>query len=230
MALRLAHMALTDIKAERDPGRKRHYLDVVDLERRCWNGQAALVPEALEDPLHWRKPRTVFVVSMGDLFHDAVPFSYIRSVWNVMETARDHTFLVLTKRPERMHEFLTAPNGWFAVRGYMAELPNVWLGTTIENPEYSYRAEYLRHCPAAAKFLSLEPLLGSFADYPGTIDDMDWVIAGGETGPGRREMQVGWARDIRDQCQAAGVPFFFKRTGNGATPDDLKIREWPEAH
>jgi protein gp37 len=164
-----------------------------------------LHPERLDIPLKWRKPRTVFVCSMGDLFHSDIDMLDIGDVWSVMEEATAHTFIVLTKRPSRMLEFLQA---W----GNDGN-DHIRLGVTIEKPEYAYRAEYLRRCPAAVRFLSLEPLLASLNDYPGIYDDMDWVIAGGETGPGARPMHPDWVRGVRDQCKAAGVPFFFKAWG-----------------
>jgi protein gp37 len=164
---------------------------------------------------------------MGDLFHEDVHWSTTATIFDVMARTPQHTYLVLTKRPALMQAFLA----WYVVgsgvTSYHWPFDNVWLGTTIESPDQSYRADHLRWSPAAVRFLSLEPLLGTFKDYPGTFDDMSWVIVGGETGPGRREMSADWARNVRDQCRAAGVPFFFKRMGNGPTPDDLRIREWP---
>jgi len=182
----------------------------------------------LSRPLHWRKARTVFVCSMGDLFHDSIPFSYIASVWNIMETARKHTFLVLTKRPRRMHEFLTTSYGRFAVRGYMAELPNCWCGVTAENQAIAdERIPLLLRTPAAVRFVSIEPMLGPISFYKTYLlpmDDgaliqatamqgIDWVICGGESGPGARPMKPDWVRSIRDQCFAFDIPFFFKQWG-----------------
>jgi len=195
--------------------------------------KVTLHPDRLKEPLRWRKPRTVFVCSMGDLFHQDVPFDWILRVWTTMFYALDHTYLILTKRPDRMHIFLTEwlPSAWHLamLEPYAGPFPNVWLGTSIEKPEYGYRAEYLRRTPAALRFLSMEPLLASFGDSPGVIDEMDWIIVGGETGPGARVMDPDWARQVRDQCKAAGVPFFFKRmSAKVAIPDDLMIRQWPE--
>ena len=177
--------------------------------------RVTLHEDKLDAPLGWKKPRTVFVCSMGDLFHEDVPFWYIARIVDVMESAPEHTFLLLTKRPDRMLDFTE----WMCREG--EDLPmsftrwpdNIWLGTTIEKPEYSYRAEYLRRCPAAVRFLSLEPLLGSMADYPGIYDDMDWIICGGETGHGARPAHPDWIRDIRDRCKLLGIPFFFKQWG-----------------
>ena len=165
-----------------------------------------LHPGRLEEPLKWRKPRTVLISGMGDLFHKDVPTPFIADVWKAMYYAQDHTFLILTKRPERMQKVFTT----FAKEML---LPNAWLGTTIELPEYSYRAQYLRETPAAVRYISFEPLLSSFADYPGVLDEIDWCIAGGESGPGARPMHPDWVRVLRDQCQMTKTQFFFKQHG-----------------
>ena len=160
-----------------------------------------LWPERLDLPLTWKKPRTIFVNSMSDLFHEKVPLSFIRKVFHTMETSSWHTFQVLTKRSERMAEL--APK--------LAWPSNVWIGVSIETAKYLWRADYLRTVPAAVRFLSLEPLLGPL----GTIDlsGIHWVIVGGESGPGARPMETTWVRDIRKQCRTQGVPFFFKHWG-----------------
>lgn len=172
-------------------------------------------------PLRWKKPRVVFVNSMSDLFHPAVPTSFIREVFDVMAEASQHTFQVLTKRPKRA-----------AALSPKLEWPqNVWMGTSVESEEYLFRAGELTRTPAAVRFLSLEPLLG-----PLTLDlgDIDWVIAGGESGPGARPPEEAWIKGIRDQCVAAGVPFFFKQWGGrtpkagGRTLDDQIWDEMPE--
>ena len=158
-------------------------------------------PEALEIPLRWRKPRTIFVNSMSDLFHYQVPDQFVRDVFGVMEQAHWHRYQVLTKRPER-------------VAALTHELPwpqQVWLGVSVESSRYLDRIDLLRQCGAVTKFLSLEPLLGPLPDL--NLDGIDWVIVGGESGPGARPMEAGWARDIRDQCIEAGVPFHFKQWG-----------------
>ena len=174
----------------------------------------ALRPDRLEQPLKRRKPTTYFVPSMGDLFHEDVPFWFIWEVWKKMRNCPQHTFQVLTKRSERM----AADVLMFYCKGERP-LPNVWLGTSIESPEYSYRSHYLRETPAAIRFISFEPLLASFADCPGVFDDMDWCIVGGESGPGARPMDPEWARGIRDQCIAAGVPYFHKQNGEYVPAD-----------
>ena len=158
-------------------------------------------PDALEIPLRWRKPRTIFVNSMSDLFHYQVPDQFVRDVFGVMEQACWHRYQVLTKRPERVAEL-------------NAELPwpsQIWLGVSVESGRYLHRIDLLRECGAATKFLSLEPLLGPLPKL--NLDGIDWVIVGGESGPGARPMEADWARDIRDQCVAAGVPFYFKQWG-----------------
>ncbi len=162
--------------------------------------------DRLEEPLRWRKPRMVFVCSMGDLFHDDVPGDVIDKVFAVMELAPQHTFQVLTKRPHHMATYLNA-------RGFgLNPLPNVWLGTSVEDQSLAhYRIPYLLNCPAVVRFLSCEPLLGPLPNL--NLDGIHWVIVGGESGPGARPMNSDWARDIRNQCQAAGVPFFFKQWG-----------------
>ena len=166
------------------------------------NGFAVtLHPDVLEAPLRWRKPRTIFVNSMSDLFHSQVPDHFIHDVFGVMERANWHRYQVLTKRPER-------------VVGLNADLPwpqQIWLGVSVESERYLDRITLLRRSGAAVKFLSLEPLLGALPNLD--IDGIDWVIAGGESGPGARPMQAEWARDIRDKCIEAGVPFYFKQWG-----------------
>jgi len=169
-------------------------------------------PDRLSEPMRWRKPLRVFVCSMGDLFHKDVPDWAIREVFWRMDIARQHTFQVLTKRPERMAE-------WLADKPC---LPNVWLGTSVENQQAAdERIPWLVRTPAAVRFLSCEPLLGpvdlnvSYGQGVGDllIDGLGWCIAGGESGPGARPMHPNWARSLRDQCNAAGVAFFHKQNG-----------------
>lgn len=156
--------------------------------------------DRLELPLKWKRPRTIFVNSMSDLFHPAVPTEYIGEVFETMRRADWHTFQVLTKRPER-----TA-----ALSSKLPWPTNVWMGTSVENQRWTSRIAQLRESDAAVKFLSCEPLLGSLRLE---LDGIDWVIVGGESGPGARPMRADWARDVRDQCRAAGVAFFFKQWG-----------------
>jgi protein gp37 len=160
-----------------------------------------LRPERLEQPLHWQKPRTVFVNSMSDLFHEDVPVEYIKRVFSVMRRARKHQFQVLTKRSTRM----------LALSPRIEWPDNVWMGVSVESRAYKYRIEHLRQTDARIKFLSLEPLLGSLPELD--LRGIDWVIVGGESGPGARALQERWVVDIRDQCQDNGIPFFFKQWG-----------------
>jgi protein gp37 len=143
----------------------------------------------------------IFVNSMSDLFHRDVPTEFIARVFEVMARASHHTFQLLTKRAKRL-------------RALSSSLPwsdNVWLGVSVETATYVERIACLRDAPAAVRFLSLEPLLGPMPELP--LDGINWVIVGGESGPGARPMRVEWARSVRDQCLAAGVPFFFKQWG-----------------
>jgi protein gp37 len=160
-----------------------------------------LWPDRLELPLTWKKPRMVFVNSMSDLFHDGVPFDFIRAVFRTMESASWHTFQVLTKRAARLAQL--APD--------LRWPPNVWMGVSVERADYLWRANHLRQVPAAVRFLSLEPLLGPLGTFD--LSGIHWVIVGGESGPGARPMEATWVRRIQEQCSAAGVPFFFKQWG-----------------
>lgn len=170
-------------------------------------------------PLRWRQPKRIFVNSMSDLFHEAVPEVFIQRVFEVMERADWHVFQVLTKRAERLAAL--APRlPWPA---------NVWQGVSVENARYVSRIRHLASVPAAVKFLSIEPLLGAIPALP--LTNIDWVIVGGESGPGHRPVAQEWIRDIRDQCLDADVPFFFKQWG-GATPKSggrtLDGRRWDQ--
>lgn len=182
-------------------------------------------PDRFKDPLSWRTPRRVFVNSMGDLFHTHVAASVIRSIFEVMISARQHVFQVLTKRPARMVKFLRAHSDLFA-DGSVPK--HIWLGTSIESQEFAYRAAHLRQAPAAVRFLSCEPLLGPLRIE---LDGIHWVIAGGESGISHRPMDLEWARILRDSCVESEVPFFFKQVG-GRTPKaggrHLDGRTWSE--
>lgn len=158
-------------------------------------------PELLDRPLTWKRPRRIFVNSMSDLFHKDIPFEFIRNVFSVMEKADWHIFQILTKRTERLKEF--APR-----------LPwpkNVWIGATVESDAYKSRIEDVSQIPAAVRFLSLEPLLTPMPDM--NLENIDWVIVGGESGPGARQLQIGWVEDVLQQCLNNSVPFFFKQWG-----------------
>lgn len=161
-----------------------------------------LVPEKLEEPLKWRKPRLVFVNSMSDLFHERVPTDYVQRIFATMSKADWHQFQVLTKRPKRASSLAS-------------KLPwprNVWLGVSVESQRFTDRIDTLRQIPAAKRFLSLEPLLGPLHEL--NLTNIDWVIVGGESGPKARPMDGAWVLDIRRQCQEAGVAFFFKQWGS----------------
>jgi protein gp37 len=205
-----------------------------------------LHPDQLRLPLRWRQPRVVFVNSMSDLFHDAVPNRFIVDVFAVMAAAEHHTFQVLTKRPGRMASLLGRSAFWSAVRDHAKHLvdgpthasegpaPNVWLGTSVETQRWTdVRLPKLIETPASVRFLSCEPLLGpvDLASWLSLKDGISWVIVGGESGPGARPMDGSWARSIRDQCRDAGVAFFMKQWG-GRTPKaggrELDGRTWDE--
>ena len=166
------------------------------------NGFAVtLHPEAVDEPCGWRKPRLVFVNSMSDLFHDDVPVDFIRQVFTVMNHCPQHTFQILTKRAERLAELAPLLN-WS---------DNIWMGVTVESSDYLYRMDYLRQVQAAVRFVSLEPLLGPLNDL--NLEDINWVIVGGESGPGARPMEKEWVLSIHSKCRRANVPFFFKQWG-----------------
>ena len=166
-----------------------------------WTQQVRFIPALLDEPLKWKKPRRIFVNSMSDLFHEKVKLSDIQKVFDVMRKADKHQFQVLTKRAERLLEY--SPK--------LPWPPNVWMGVSVEDNRVMDRIEALRQTDAHIKFLSLEPLLGALPNL--TLDEIDWVIVGGESGPGAREMKKKWVIDIRDQCADAKVPFFFKQWG-----------------
>ena len=180
-----------------------------------------LRPERLAQPLHWRQPRMIFVNSMSDLFHKEIPNEFITRVFDTMEQARRHTFQVLTKRSSLMRDFLRRRYGTNRGPAHM------WFGVSIEDGSRTSRVKHLREAPAGVRFLSIEPLIGDI----GTLDltGIDWVIVGGESGPGARPMQAQWVRAIRDQCHANDVAFFFKQWG-GLRPKSggrkLDGREW----
>jgi protein gp37 len=163
--------------------------------------QVTLHEHALDLPLRWKKPQTIFVNSMSDLFHEEIPSDFIRRVFEVMEEASWHRFQVLTKRSARLADL--AP--------VLPWPENVWMGATVESADLVSRIDDLRTVPAAVRFLSLEPLLGP---VPGLdLTGIDWIIVGGESGPGARPMDPKWVRDVLRQCRKAKVPFFFKQWG-----------------
>jgi len=223
-----------------------------------WTGEVRLNEAWLTQPLRWRRPRRIFVCAHGDLFHEAVPDAWIDKVFAVMALAPQHVFQVLTKRPERMRDYLSTRAGdwttvWpdanppgslpisrhkqrLAMRGAgwpdakirpSFPLPNVWPGTSVERQqEADERIPHLLATPAAVRWVSAEPLLGPL-DGTKWLHRLDWVVAGGESGPGSRPMHPDWLRSLRDQCIAAGVPLFFKQWGDWH-PCRSPVIEWSE--
>jgi protein gp37 len=178
-----------------------------------------LWPNRLEMPRRWRNPRLIFVNSMSDLFHEAIPFEYVREVFAVMEECHWHRFQVLTKRHVRLAEL--APS-----------LPwpeNLWMGVSIENRRWVQRADYLRKVPASVRFISAEPLLGRLEGLD--LTGIDWLIAGGESGHRHRAMKIEWVRELRDRCLDEHIPFFFKQWGGRWSKEGGRVldgREWSQ--
>jgi protein gp37 len=239
-----------------DPGQSYHGLATRNPAR--WTGDVKVIEDAMLLPLRWKRGRRIFVNSTSDLFHEKVAFGDIDRIFAVMALAPQHTFQILTKRPDRMIAYMEPQSGrrssglgsWVLKLGYQGPLellkwplPNVWLGVSVENQAAAdERIPLLLQTPAAKRFLSCEPLLGpirldrltrpteaaifsddclsgergTFGTQPLFGPRVDWVIAGGESGPGARPMHPDWARGLRDQCAAAGVPFFFKQHGEYA--------------
>jgi len=221
-----------------------------------WNGKVMVAEHKMNEPLRWTRPRMIFVNSMSDLFHENVDFETIHRIMLVMQQAQHHTFQVLTKRPKRMLQFFKWWGGE-CLRGFPEVMPNVWLGASVEDQQTAEeRIPLLLETPAAVRWISAEPLLGPLALHPylqrgdhelREMDPMaaamlsqgeedgtawvrpavDWVVVGGESGHNARPMHPDWARNIRDQCQVAGVPFLFKQWGefapspDGGLPDQL---------
>lgn len=171
--------------------------------RRVWTGKVVCDEKALDVPKAWKKPRKVFVNSMSDLFHPDVPVAFIERVWAVMADTPHHTFQILTKRPERMAEVLSGPK--FPV------LPNVWLGTSVEDHRVVGRLDDLRAVPAAIRFVSFEPLIGPVGNI--SLSGIHWAIVGGESGPKARPIEPRWVDEIEAACRLHGVAFFFKQWG-----------------
>lgn len=222
---------------------------------KCWSGSVEFISDALEKPLHWKKPRRIFICSMGDLFHPSVPFEWIDRVMAVVALCPQHTFQTLTKRPERMAEYYkhiggTTRRDWVfsamarilnksLLAGPKWPLPNLWLGVTAENQAMAdKRIPILLNIPAAKRFVSIEPMLEGM--YPAMIEHpkpkfarqsalsgLDWVIVGCESGPGRRECKQEWIGSIVDQCREAGVKCFVKQVSIGGKVSHDPA-EWPE--
>ena len=185
--------------------------------------------DRLVQPRHWRKPRLVFTCSMGDLFHPDVPTSFIRAVFSVIATERQHTFQLLTKRMTRAHDIICQweEDGLTLRDGHGAVLPNVWLGTSIARGDEMVNARALEHTPAVVKFLSIEPLVGKVDRIPRWLD---WVIVGAESGPKRRPCDRAWAEWIVKECERQGIPVFVKQLhdqdGNIAKMPKVLGRVW----
>lgn len=232
--------------AERFRGVPGHYFE---------NGfDLTLRPDKLDQPLNWKRPRKIFVNSMSDLFHERVPDDFIDQVFVTMALAPQHTYQILTKRPQRMLEWFSrdpadTDDALYPFRQKKWPLPNVWIGVSVENQKAAdERIPLLIQTPAAVRFLSCEPLLGPVDLFRaeglsgGIVNEIefsahgniDWVIVGGESGRGARPMEEEWAINLRDQCQAAGVPFFFKQWGGvnkaetGRELDGRTYDEMPE--
>lgn len=181
--------------------------------------EVTLQPQMLELPLQWKSPKRIFVNSMSDLFHNDVPFDFIERVFAVMRRADWHQFQILTKRSDRLCE-LSPKLDW---------APHIWMGVSVENEKYIYRIDDLRKTAAAVKFLSLEPLLGPLRKL--NLNGVDWIIVGGESGPGARPIDPEWVTDLRDQCSKANLPFFFKQWGGiqkKQTGRSLDGRTWDQ--
>jgi protein gp37 len=181
-----------------------------------------LWPERLDTPLQWRKPKTIFVNSMSDLFHEDIPLPFVEDIFQTMQAAHWHTFQILTKRQDRLAD-LAEHFEW---------PPNVWMGVTIENRRFVHRADALRTVPSAVRFISAEPLLGPLEGLD--LHGIDWLIAGGESGPRHRRVDPAWIRELRDGCQVEDVAFFFKQWGghrpksNGRELDGRLWDDFPE--
>jgi protein gp37 len=263
MAFRLSNIALTKNK----PTALDYYVDVISWGK--WNGKTEFVEPALEKPLHWKKPRMIFVCSMSDLFHENNSFKDIDSVFGIFSQTPQHKYILLTKRPKRALEFFK----WFGNQikeigfdsvpsqsddplHYYSPLENIWIGTTVEDPDYKKRIDDLLKIPASVHFVSIEPMLAGMdiSDYLHDSDCnevrheigcichdprevcLDWVICGGESGHNARPMHPDWVRSIRDQCKEAGTPFFFKQMSQhdfkdfknrDSFPVDLRMNEFP---
>jgi protein gp37 len=203
-ALTLAHRRLKEFYLRREPVEATEVGRADPFSVRLW-------PERLGEPLSWKAGRMVFVNSMSDLFHAAIPEEFVRAAFETMLTADWHIYQILTKRPSRALRFVRR-NADLFTRGVVPD--HIWLGTSVENSEVRYRVDHLQMVPAKVRFLSCEPLLGPLR-LP--LRGIAWVIAGGESGRGWRPVDLDWVRGLRDQCTSRSVPFFFKQVG-GYTP------------
>ncbi|WP_075214813.1 DUF5131 family protein [Mongoliimonas terrestris] len=187
--------------------------------RHVWTGRVTLDEVSLAVPLGWSKPRKVFVNSMSDLFQESVPVEFVRRIWDIMAETPRHTYQILTKRPDRMADALTSE--------VFAVLPNVWLGTSVEDSSVLSRLDALRRVPATVRFVSFEPLIGSVATAE--LRGINWAIVGGESGPRARPMDEAWVGEIKELCDSSGTAFFFKQWGGRnkkATGRTYRGRTW----
>ena len=228
MAWRLAHIDKT-----------KYYSEVVENgNNRCWNGKTHFVETQLKKPFKWKKPRMIFVCSMGDLFHESVPFVWFEKVMKVIKKCPQHTFQILTKRPEIMAWYFDA-----FYKMYPGLLDNIWLGVTTENQKQANkRIPILLQIPAKVRFVSVEPMLSNvdltsihegdefYTDSLHTENALDWVICGGESGHNARPIESEWPMLLKNQCQRAGVPFFFKqwnKKADGSLLDGKEYKQFP---
>jgi protein gp37 len=204
--------------------RLAHRLQAMGNKRYLNGFQVTLHHDLLDLPLKWKEPRMIFVNSMSDLFHEKVPFSFIKAAFETMEKAHWHVFQILTKRSKQLVKL--APKLYWP--------SNVWMGVTVESQKYTFRIDDLLKVPAAIRYLSIEPFLTPFSEL--TLDDIDWVIVGGESGPRSRIMKAEWVRLIRDMCVKDKIPFFFKQWGgvnktrNGRLLDGRIWHEFPSQY
>ena len=199
--------------------RLAHRLQAMGQKNYSNGFEVSLQPHMLEHPLHWRKPRRIFVNSMSDLFHEDVPAAYIEQVFDIMQRACWHQFQVLTKRSDRL----------LKLNRVLQWRPHIWMGVSVESEDYLFRVDHLRSTGAAVKFLSVEPLLGPLHNID--LRGIDWVIVGGESGPNARPLEAAWVQELRDRCVAGKVPFFFKQWGGvfkSRTGRILDGRKWDE--
>lgn len=181
--------------------RMAHRLQAMSQEKYKKGFELTLHPKELTKPLSWKKSHIIFVCSMSDLFHKDVPDEYIQNVFDVMNKAHWHTFQVLTKRSDRLASISTK----------LKWTPNIWMGVTVESQKYTSRISDLIQVPASVRFLSVEPMIGPIDNLP--LKEVDWVIVGGESGPGARYLNPDWVLSVKDQCLDSKVPFFFKQWG-----------------
>lgn len=217
------------------PGCKNCYAE--RIAKQFWGDRKfsdiLLHEDKIEAPLHWKKPRVIFVDSMSDLFHDVIPFEFVTKLFMMMAKCPQHTFQILTKRPERMADYfqddLTLPPNCVG-------LANVWLGVSVENEDYVGRIRTLQMIPAAIRWISFEPLIGPVG--PLDLRGIDWVVVGGESGTSARTMDIAWVLDIKRQCEEQGVKFFMKQLSQkdfpniykdfDVFPKNIRLREYPD--